>query len=107
VQLVNKDHKFAFATEDVYKVNLLDNYKVEAVFCKGGSNCESKTINGHWTSIYDQALNVELDNGTRFLANLRYNIKPEVSADPFKQALASGLHNFGTIESGDYDKFNS
>jgi hypothetical protein len=89
---VNKEHKFSFASEDVYKVNILDNYKVEAVKCKGGNtNCDSKTIKGHWTSIYDQAFNIELDNGTRLLANYRYNIKPELTKDPYKTALTAGI----------------
>jgi hypothetical protein len=62
---------------------------------------------GKWTSIYDQALDIELENGLRFIANLRYNIKPELSKDPFSQAAVKGVQSFGTIESGDYDKFNS
>ena len=85
----------------------MDNYKAEAVFCKGGKDCDTQKINGRWTSIYDQALDVELDNGKRFLANLRYNLKPELSADPFKTAGTGGIASFGAIESGDYDKFNS
>jgi hypothetical protein len=52
-------------------------------------------------------LDIELENGLRFIANLRYNIKPEVSEDPVKQAFKQGLSSFGKIESGDYDKFNS
>ena len=68
-------------------MNLLDDYKVEAVFCKGGTACDKTPITGKWTSIYDQALNVELDNGMRFIANYRYNIKPEISKDPFQQAI--------------------
>ena len=63
VQLVNKDHTFNFGNEDVYKVNLMDNYKAEAVFCKDGKDCSTQKINGRWTSIYDQALDVELENG--------------------------------------------
>ena len=36
VQLVNKDHKFAFETEDVYRMNIMENYKAEAVLCPQG-----------------------------------------------------------------------
>jgi hypothetical protein len=44
-------------------INLMDNYKTEAVFCKNGNACETKLIKGKWTAIYDQALNIELENG--------------------------------------------
>ena len=107
VQVMNSGHEFKFDKEDVYRVNLMDNYKAEAVFCKAGQKCSEQVVKGRWTSIYDQAFNIELDNGMRFVANFRYNIKPEVSTDPFTQARESGVAGFGQIESGDYDKFNS
>ena len=53
VQLVNSDHKFAFDTEDIYRVSLMDNYKAEAVLCPGGGQCGETPILGKWTSIYD------------------------------------------------------
>lgn len=55
IQLVNKSHEFNFASEDLYRINLIEGYKAEAVFCKGGSKgqCENKIINGKWTAIYD------------------------------------------------------
>jgi Cathepsin C exclusion domain len=34
-------------------------------------------IPGKWTMIYDQAFDVELENGMRFLNNFRYNLNPE------------------------------
>ena len=37
VQLVNKGHEFNFGAHDTYRVNLMDNYQAEAVFCKDGS----------------------------------------------------------------------
>jgi hypothetical protein len=36
-------------------------------------------------------MNVELDNGKRFMANLRYNIKPEISKDPNETIKTQGL----------------
>ena len=88
IQLVNKGHNFHFAREDTYRINLIEGYKAEAVFCKGGDkgHCDKKVIPGKWTAIYDQALNIELENGMRFLANLRYNIKKNITDDPFKEA---------------------
>lgn len=64
-------------------------------------------IKGKWTSIYDQAFNVELDNGMRFIANFRYNIKSEITKDPFVEARMKGISRFLAIESADYDKFDS
>jgi hypothetical protein len=105
--MVNKDHKFTFDKADTYRMNVMENYKVEAVVCKNGGKCGKDVIKGHWTSIYDQAINIELDNGMRFLANYRYNVKPEVSNDPLKDAISSGIGKFAAIETGDYEKFSS
>jgi hypothetical protein len=88
-------------------MNVLDNYKVEAVVCKDGGKCSTDVIKGHWTAIYDQAFNIELDNGMRFLANYRYDIKSDISKDPLKDVLSSGIGKFSAIETGDYDKFDS
>jgi len=33
----------------------------------------------------DQFMRVELENGMRFAANFRYNIKPSISKDPMKE----------------------
>jgi len=57
--------------------------------------------------IYDQAFIVELDNGTRFLSNFRYNIKDTITKDPLSEAGSNGITKFATIESGDQDKFDS
>ena len=43
----------------------------------------------------------------RLSANFRYNIKPELSKDPFYDAQKSGAGQFSEISSGDYDKFDS
>jgi hypothetical protein len=88
-------------------MNIEDNYKVEAVLCKDGGKCGSEKIKGHWTAIYDQAFNIELDNGMRFLANFRYNSKPTVTKDPLKEPNSNGITKFNEIETGDYDKFDS
>jgi hypothetical protein len=61
----------------------MQDYQAEAVLCKKGV-CEKDVIKGKWTTIYDQAMDIEMENGLRFIANLRYNIKPEVSEDPVK-----------------------
>jgi len=43
----------------------------------------------------------------RFLANLRYNIKPAVTKDPYQEAQKNGVEQWSQIETGDYDKFDS
>jgi hypothetical protein len=59
-------------------------YTVEAAFCKNGnvSDCE-KSMQGTWLNYYDQALHVELENRMRFTANFRYNIRQNITKDPF------------------------
>ena len=68
---------------DTWKVSLLDQYKVEATQCSGKS-C-GNVIKGKWSPIYAQAMVVELDNGLRFVANFRYNIKEEICEDPINK----------------------
>lgn len=60
-------------------------------------------INGKWTTIYDQAIKVELDNGLRFVTNLRYNAKPTLTKDP----LNDDLLGYVKMSTGDYGSFNS
>ncbi len=60
-------------------------------------------IKGKWTTIYDQALKLELDNGLRFLTNFRYNAKPALSKDPLNDQLLA----YANIHSGDYGSFIS
>lgn len=36
VQLVNKSHNFRFDNEDIYRINILENYRAEAVVCNNG-----------------------------------------------------------------------
>lgn len=109
IQMVNKSHDFSFAGQDLYRINLIEGYKAEAVVCKGGdkANCSQQVIKGKWTAIYDQALNIELENGMRFVANLRYNIKKSITDDPFTEAQQKGTDQWAQIETGDYDKFDS
>jgi hypothetical protein len=57
--------------------------------------------------IYDQAMNVELENGQRFISNFKYTLKDDVSKDPFTEAKKNGISMFELIETSDYDKFKS
>lgn len=70
-------------------------------------DCGKELVKGKWTAIYDQALNIELDNGFRLLSNLRYNLKPDISKDPFTMAQSDGIAAFMSIETSDYEKFDS
>jgi len=77
---------------------------VQASFCKSETECDrSKSIKGKWSTIYDQAMKVELDNGLRFVSNFRYNVKPTLSPEPLNDKLLM----FADIHSGDYGSFDS
>ena len=72
VQIVNADHEWNFAKESTWKVTLGQNYQVTA------TNGSQSSV-GTWSTIYDQAMRVELDNGLRFITNFRYNVKQSLS----------------------------
>lgn len=46
---------------------------------------------------------VELDNGLRFLANFRYNIKSDISANP----VGDDISKFTDISNGSEESFDS
>jgi len=48
-------------------------------------------------------MRVELDNGTRFITNFRYNVKPSISSDP----VSDGESAFVGMKTSDYDSFDS
>jgi hypothetical protein len=68
VQILNREVKFNFEKENLMQVKILDDTKVEARDSNG-------VIAGNWNIYFEQALVVELDNGLRYFADLRYNIK--------------------------------
>jgi hypothetical protein len=53
--------------------------------------------------IYDQAMRVELNNGMRFITNMRYNVMDNISKDPIKD----GVEAFSQIKAGSYASFDS
>jgi hypothetical protein len=82
----------------------MDNFQAEAQFCTGGGDdCDPKQIPGTWSTIYDQAFKIELENGQRFLANFKYSVKPEISREP----TVDGESEFISLSTGDYNKFDS
>lgn len=104
LQIIGDETKFQFAQEEIVKVTLNDGNVAQAYFCKSESDCDkSNVINGKWTTVYDQALKVELENGLRFVSNFRYNVKKSISANP----LEDGGGRFGDLHTGDYDNFDS
>lgn len=96
IQIVSGDHSFKFEKEDVWRVKFLDNFKAEASKGEG-------TVSGTWSTVYDQAFKVELDNGLRFISNFRYNIKQGLSQDP----LQDGASKFDSLKTDDYGSFES
>ena len=102
IQIVGADHDFKFSKEDIWKVTLNDGYQASAQFCKDGKACEG-SVAGTWSTIYDQAMRVELENGVRFLTNFRYNVKDNISSNPLKD----GESKFTGLSTGDYGSFDS
>lgn len=83
VQIITPQQKLAFPQADTLKVTLKDNYDAEAYLCSGSETCEkSGLIKGKWSTVYDQAINLELESGQRFVANFRYDAKSSLTADP-------------------------
>lgn len=96
---------FEFIQEEVLLVKLLDDSKAEAQMCESADDlyCDSRVVYGTWSTMYDQSLIVELEDGRRFLANFKYSVRDEISTDP----VADGADAFEELSSGDYDKFDS
>jgi len=46
---------------------------------------------------------VELENGLRFITNLKYTVKPQVSKDPTQDSV----DEFQQLKTSDYNKFDS
>jgi hypothetical protein len=104
LQVINSGFKFAFAQEEFVKVKVKDNNEAEARFCSTAAECgKAKLVKGKWSTIYDQAFKVELENGQRFVANFRYNAKPAFSADPLTDSNLA----LADIHTGAYDSFDS
>jgi hypothetical protein len=86
------------------KVKVKDNNEVEARFCASVAECDkSKLVKGRWSTIYDQAFKVELENGQRFISNFRYNAKPTFSPDPLTDSQLA----LADIHTRAYDSFDS
>lgn len=103
LQIIENTHKFAFDSEDVWKIKLMDKNQVEAILCVDGVTCQTEHLTGTWSTIYDQSMKIELENGYRFLANFKYTIKDDISKNPLKD----GSDRFETVKTGDYGKFDS
>lgn len=96
VQIVTSQHQFAFQNQKKIKVTLDDDYKAKA-------EIDGVMVKGRWSTIYDQAVKVELDNGQRFLANFRYNAKSDLTTDPLKDASQLMFANIHTSDYGSFD----
>ena len=77
VQLIDKSFSWSFAAEDIWQVKLSPDTTARANFCPNGdlSKCQNLGVKGFWQDYYDQAFHVELENGLRFVANFRYELK--------------------------------
>ena len=74
--------------------------------CGSSTSCDKtkvQKVEGKWSTIYDQAIKVELNNGMRFISNFRYQAKKELSKDPLNDPMLM----MADIHSGDYGSFDS
>ena len=67
----------------------------------------TKKVGGHWSPYYDQSMIVSLENGLKFIANFRYNIKPEVTKDPMRPTLKEIESRFNEDMDKDNTSFNT
>jgi hypothetical protein len=84
----------------------MDRYKVQAK-CAGCESGSGTSVEGRWSPIYAQGMMVELDNGLRFVANFRYNLKSSVSKDPYEEKDVTALSEISKLTSDSLDKFDS
>ena len=106
LQIINEEHVFQFAKTDLWSATLADNGQVLAYKCQSEAKCEQGKTPisfGKWTTVYDQALKIELESGERFLSNFRYNIRNSVSHDP----LTDTMLQFTNLKSTELDDFDS
>ena len=64
---------------------------------------DGSSVSGQWIAFYDQAMKIELEDGSRLITNYRYSLKEYVNSDPLK----SGAKALAGVETDDYDKFYS
>jgi hypothetical protein len=90
VQIIGRDYQFSLAEEDVWSVLVRSDFSAEGRLCKKGNmtQCDRAGVAGHWQTIYDQTLIVELDNDLRFIGTFRYQLKTNVTKDAKKLSKA-------------------
>ena len=72
------------------QVQIVSSDTVEATDSSGAK------IKGTWNLVFEQALVVELENGMRYVANMRYNFKSEVKS-------AGAVGNLSTHDKSMFD----
>ena len=105
LQVISEDFKFQFAKTELWSATLADTGQVLAYKCQSETKCEQGKTPislGKWTTVYDQALKIELESGERFLSNFRYNIRNSVSHDPLTDSMLQ-FTNLATTGVEDFD----
>ena len=69
IQIIDDKYKFEIQNAQKVKVTIVSSTRVEAVDDKG------VRVSGTWDDLFDQSMLVTLDNGVRYVANYRHNIK--------------------------------
>lgn len=81
-------------TSDLF-LDLRADYSVDVLDSDKGAVTGEK---GTWTVVYDQAIVVELPSrGAKFMANLRYSLKPQTTPNQFDQLKCGSYEAFDSV----------
>lgn len=96
LQILGQNDNFSFQNEKVWKLFLKDDLTVNG-------DADGSQVSGQWVAFYDQAMKIDLEDGSSLITNYRYSLKEYVNSDPLK----SGAKALAGVETDDYDKFYS
>ena len=85
MQVLAHGQKFHFGEKaDLYQILIKPDFTAEASLCPNGNDksCNKEKLKGDWQNYYDQAIQVNLENGLSFLANFKYELKSEINKNP-------------------------
>lgn len=88
VQIIAQSFGFQFENQASWKVKVVDDSNVLAGECPSSADCQFN-VRGTWDILYRESLLVQLENGMRFIANMKYQIRPEYLGGGGKGASAS------------------
>lgn len=79
MQIIGPEHQFSFDQQDIWSILLRVDNTAEGTFCPNGKldQCDNKKVHGSWQTMMGTELIVYLENGLRFVASFRYELRKE------------------------------